>query len=483
MIFNSNTFFFFFLLVFLLCLLINNATIFDEKRRVQLRNGILLIASYYFYAFLKWEFVFLLLATTAVNYVCSLKIDSKKKAGQLFFAKLWMWIAVAFSIGLLVYFKYVNFFIDSIQEAFSMLGIGLKMNFIQIALPVGISFFTFQALTYTLDVYKGKIEVRKSFMDVALFVSFFPTILSGPIERARNLMPQLEQASKISWKNVITGGKLFLWGLFKKVVIADRLANYINIVYMGSITDHSSITLIITAVLYSFQIYADFSGYSDMAIGIGKILGFDLMKNFNYPYFSTSIKEFWKRWHISLTSWFTEYVYIPLGGNRVKQSRWILNISTVFLLSGLWHGANWSFIFWGILHAVYYLVEFYYKKSELYIKNLFRKKYVKLNQLFSMVIVFILVTIAWIYFRIENIGKASDLITYFFSGKKEFYWGMSSFTTGMTIFLLFLFLILDWIKYKNIKFNSIINAAGYAFLLALILLVGVSDVGFVYFQF
>ena len=473
MIFNSTTFFLFFSFVFFLCLL--------TQKQIPLRNSILLIASYYFYAFLKWEFVFLLFATTVVNYVCSHWIDKAKKNEQFVLAKTGMWIAVVFSIGLLGYFKYMNFFIDSVQEALALLGIGLKTKFMQIALPIGISFFTFQALTYTLDVYKGKIATRKNFIDIALFVSFFPTILSGPIERARNLLPQFEQKSKITWDNLLLGSKLFIWGLFKKVVIADRLANYVNVVYMGTVTDHSMTTLIITAILYSFQIYADFSGYSDMAQGIGKLLGFNLMDNFKYPYFATSIKEFWKRWHISLTSWFTEYVYIPLGGNRVSQRRWILNISAVFLLSGLWHGAKWSFIFWGALHAVYYLGEFYWKKFCL--RGTDNRCFKLLNNIFSMLLVLSLVTIAWIFFRVEDVGKASQIISGFFSGKTGFYWGMSSFTTGMTMLLLILFVILDGIRYRKVQFNPALNVLGYALILSITLLFGVSDVGFVYFQF
>jgi D-alanyl-lipoteichoic acid acyltransferase DltB (MBOAT superfamily) len=469
MIFNSTPFFLFFSLFFLLSICINR---FLKKQEVQLRNVVLLLASYYFYAFLKWEFVFLLFATTLVNYICALKIAEEKKKQRLKYAKYWLWFAVVFSIGLLGYFKYVNFFIDSVNEAFVLLGIGVKTSLMQIALPVGISFFTFQALTYSIDVYREKITARKDFIRVALFVSFFPTILSGPIERARNLIPQFEQKTNISWENIVGGGKLFLWGLFQKVVIADRLADYINIVYSGSIVEHSSLTLIVTAVFYSFQIYADFSGYSDMAIGIAKILGFNLMRNFNYPYFSTSIKEFWKRWHISLTSWFTEYVYLPLGGNRVTQGRWIFNISAVFLLSGLWHGANWSFIFWGALHAAYYLAEFYLKKLRL-----------PSLEILNTIVVFALVTIAWIYFRVENFQLTNTIIVRFFDGTTDFFYGVSSFTMALTVALLILFIGLDWIRYKEIKFNPTVQALGYAFILSLVLLFGVSNSSFVYFQF
>lgn len=225
-------------------------------------------------------------------------------------------------------------------------------------MPIGLSFFTFQALSYSIDIYRGKIKPETSFINVALFVAFFPTLLSGPIERARNLLPQLRERLLFNEDNIIAGAKLFIWGLFKKVVIADRLAEYVNMIY-GNPEAHTGSTLAITAVFYSFQIYADFSGYADMAIGSGRMMGIKLMENFNLPYCVNSFKEFWRRWHISLTSWFTEYVYISMGGNRVNKARWILNISTVFLLSGVWHGATYSFILWGMIHALLYLLEYY----------------------------------------------------------------------------------------------------------------------------
>lgn len=496
MFFNSFSFAVFFSCLLLLCLIVQTIRIVPDKMKITVRNTILLVASYCFYAFLKWEFVFLLLATTTVNYVCSLWMKRN--------ANLWMWFAVVVSIGILGYFKYAGFFAEAVTDAFALLGIGIKIKFLKIALPVGISFFTFQALTYTLDVYKGKLKASGNFIDVALFVSFFPTILSGPIEKARNLLPQIRQYTKITGDDLLAGGKLFIWGLFKKMVIADRLAYYVDFSY--SFGNGSSITLIVTAVFYSFQIYADFSGYSDMAIGIARALGFRLTNNFYYPYFSTSIKEFWKRWHISLTSWFTEYVYIPLGGNRVSRLRWILNISAVFLLSGLWHGADWTFIVWGALHACYYLVEFYCKKGFHYKQNCRRRqsRHCKENRHCVLepqssrisqgiprqardgvyrIMVFALVTIAWVFFRIENTGKAAEVIQGFFKGTCDFFWGMSSFTTLLAFWLLGLFIVLDWIRYKNIKFPPVVTAGGYALILSLILLFGVSDAGFVYFQF
>ncbi|MDH8700989.1 alginate O-acetyltransferase complex protein AlgI [Dysgonomonadaceae bacterium PH5-43] len=480
MIFNSLSFGFFFAIILLCCIALQAL---PSDNKVKFRNLILLLSSYYFYAFLKWEFVILLLVTTLINYVSAIKIDKYKLSNNIK-TKYWLWIAVVGSLCILGYFKYVNFFIGSVNDALEVLGISVKLGLLKIILPVGISFFTFQALTYTLDVYKGKMLITKSFTDYALFVSFFPTILSGPIERARNLLPQIQSPTKINLECLIEGGKRFLWGAFKKMVIADRLAVYINMVYASNPEHHSSYTLIVVAIFYSFQIYADFSGYSDMAIGVARAMGFKLNENFKYPYFSTSIKEFWKRWHISLTSWFTEYVYIPLGGNRVSEYRWIFNISSVFLLSGLWHGANWSFILWGALHAIYYLAEYYWKKTNVYIL-LDRKNtiYSILRNIFSTLIVITLVSIAWVFFRIEDIEKAYGVVMGMFNQSGVFIWGSSAFTTALTLLLLIAFIGLDWIKYKEVKFNPYMSAIGYACLLAMIQLFGVSDGGFVYFQF
>lgn len=483
MLFNSGSFFIFYLILFALLLSIQQIKKLSKEKKPLVRNGILLIVSYYFYGFLDWRFVPILLFTTLVNYFFSLQIASALKNQEKGKAKKWLTATIILSIGVLAYFKYVGFFIESTNIALMKLGIGIHLNLIKVLLPVGISFFTFQALTYSLDVYKQKIPVHRNIIDVALFISFFPTILSGPIEKARNLLPQLiDSEAKLSLQNLFEGGKLFVWGLFKKMVIADRLADYINIVYGGDPSNHSSITLIATAVFYSFQIYADFSGYSDMAIGIARTFGFRLSSNFHFPYFSTSIKEFWKRWHISLTSWFSEYLYIGMGGNRVSQARWILNISTVFLVSGFWHGANWSFIVWGALHAFYYLCEYYYKKTKVY-KGLSIMQNSLIWNFFSAILVIALVSIAWVFFRIENIGQAYNTVVSFFDQPGLFYWGSSAFSTALTVLLLGFFILADWIKYKHIVRSPFLRAVGYAVLLCLVVLLGVSDSAFVYFQF
>lgn len=480
MFFNSYSFVLFFLSLLVGVLLIQWSPGVQEHKKLRWRNIILLVSSYYFYAFLRWEYLLLLLLTTLINYYCGQKLGKLTEKKE---KKKYVFLAVFVSIGILAYFKYANFFIDSVVSALSLLGIAPQLSLAKIALPIGISFFTFQALSYTLDVYNGKMQARKSFVDVALYVSFFPTILSGPIERGRNLIPQIEEYTPLRLSECIEGGKQFLWGLFKKIVIADRLAAYINIVYGGSPEDFSSMTLLMAAVLYSFQIYTDFSGYSDMAIGIGRVLGFRLMTNFKFPYFATSIKEFWKRWHISLTSWFTEYVYIPMGGNRVSEVRWLINISAVFLLSGLWHGANWTFILWGALHTVYYLVEHYYRKWKPVFLLMEKPWLRRLSNLVSVVLVFVLVTIAWVFFRVEDFSKACAIVSRFTDLSGGLYWGMSAFTTMLALFLLFLFFCMEWLLYRQIKLPWVLNAMAYAVVLAMTVLFSVTSGGFVYFQF
>lgn len=441
MFFNSFEYIAFLFVVFLFMLLTN------KKATLQIRNLGLLIFSYYFYAQLNSYFIFLLIYTTLINYLCGKWIiycQLKQKS-----AKIATTVSIVFSLVVLAFFKYA-YLIDA-----------------SILLPVGLSFFTFQALSYPIDLYRKKITDEKNILNVALYIAFFPTLLSGPIERARNLLPQLKNPTNINWETVMEGSKVFVWGLFKKVVIADRLAEYVNWAYSSPDSQTGS-TLAIAALLYSFQIYCDFSGYADMAIGSGKILGFQIMQNFKFPYFASTIKEFWRRWHISLTSWFTEYVYFSMGGNRVNQLRWVLNISTVFLLSGIWHGATWGFIVWGVLHAILYLIEHYCPLKPIYLLN--------------HLLVFISISIAWIFFRIENSSTAWYIITKICCNiNSPIGLGSSSFTTLLTLVLLVLFIVREYLIYKekipqkySIEFILLMLGIG---------LLGVSTDQFVYFQF
>lgn len=441
MLFNTFEYLFFFCIVFLLFVSTNN------KNTLKLRNLFLLIASYYFYAQLHSWFVILLIYTTVVNYFCGSWIARDQQQGKS--GKRFVTTAIVLSIAQLVFFKYAYLVNPTIL------------------LPVGLSFFTFQALSYSIDIYRKKIEPEKNVVDIALFIAFFPTLLSGPIERARNLIPQLKEKTSVSWDNFKGGAGLFIWGVFKKVVIADRLAEYVNAVYFSP-ESHSGSTLALAALFYSFQIYCDFSGYADMAIGSGRVMGFKIMQNFNFPYCVNTFKEFWRRWHISLTSWFTEYVYISLGGNRVSQARWILNISLVFLLSGIWHGATWSFVLWGAMHSVFYLVERFWGPK-------------RPNILYHL-LVFVMITFAWIFFRIENSVEAWHVVTRICSDIiSPVYWGSSTFSTLLTMLLLGIFMLREYLMYRNILPQK--SAWEYLFLLLAIGLFGVSSDQFVYFQF
>ena len=441
MLFNTFEYLFFFCIIFLLFVSTNN------KNTLKLRNLFLLTASYYFYAQLHSWFVILLIYTTVVNYFCGSWIARDQQQGKS--GKRFVTTAIVLSIVQLVFFKYAYLANPTIL------------------LPVGLSFFTFQALSYSIDIYRKKIEPEKNVVDVALFIAFFPTLLSGPIERARNLIPQLKEKTSVSWDNFKEGAGLFIWGLFKKVVIADRLAEYVNAVYFSP-ESHSGSTLALAALFYSFQIYCDFSGYADMAIGSGRVMGFKIMQNFNFPYCVNTFKEFWRRWHISLTSWFTEYVYISLGGNRVSQARWILNISLVFLLSGIWHGATWSFVLWGAMHAVFYLVERFWGP--------------KRPNILCHLLVFVMITFAWIFFRIESSVEAWHVVTRICSDIiSPVYWGSSTFSTLLTMLLLGIFMLREYLMYRNILPQK--SSWEYLFLLLAIGLFGVSSDQFVYFQF
>jgi D-alanyl-lipoteichoic acid acyltransferase DltB (MBOAT superfamily) len=317
--------------------------------------------------------------------------------------------ALTLNLGILILFKYANFITLNINDLFHFLGIKWEISFLDLLLPVGISFYTFQAIGYTIDVYKGTISAEKNFITYALFISFFPQLVAGPIERAKNLLPQFYRIHQFDTGRFMQGAKLILWGYFMKVVVSDRLAIYVNFVY-GNISYHSAITLIVAIIFFAFQIYCDFGGYSNIAIGCAKIMGFDLMTNFRRPYLSTSVIEFWRRWHISLSTWFRDYVYIPLGGNRCSRRRNYLNIFITFTISGLWHGANWTFIIWGALNGIFQIIEKF--------TSGFRKKWATFFHLskisaiihvFNVLFTFTIITATWVFFRSANIDTALQI--------------------------------------------------------------------------
>ena len=324
-----------------------------------------------------------------------------------------MILALLVSLGVLFFFKYFNFLSESVTSLLQSIAIPMQPLTLKIMLPVGISFYTFQSLSYVIDVYKGDVKPQKNFLKYALFISFFPQLVAGPIERTKNLMPQLFEDRKFDHDKAVYGLRLMLIGFLKKLIIADSISKYVDMIY-NDVHSYFGLTFIVATIFFTFQIYCDFSGYSDIAIGTAKLLNIDLMTNFKSPYLSTSIKQFWSRWHISLSTWFRDYVYIPLGGNRCKKARVNFNLLVTFFASGLWHGANWTFVLWGGLHGFYQVIEnFLYEKFG---KKTSEKKHPKLSGFCHGVVTFALVSFAWIFFRANNVSDAFYVVTHLHRG-------------------------------------------------------------------
>lgn len=390
MLFNSIEFFLLIIPVFFLYW-------FPLSRNLKGQNWLLLVASYFFYGWWDWRFLFLIAFSSILDFTIAKRLDLESNVHR---RKILLWTSILVNIGFLAFFKYFNFFIESFSEAFTFFGYSLAPNRLDIILPVGISFYTFQTMSYTLDVYRKKLNANDDIISFLAFVSFFPQLVAGPIERASHLLPQFTNPRKFDYAWAISGGKIFIWGLFKKVVIADNAAVLVEGVF-SSYSQQSSMSLILGSIFFSFQIYGDFSGYSDMATGLSRIFGFDLISNFKFPYLSKNISVFWKRWHISLTSWFRDYLYIPLGGNRRGKKRAMLNVFIVFLVSGFWHGANWTFIVWGLIHGLIYL--FYFvsepKKEDVFLSF-------SVSNLFQITLTFLLVSLAFVFFRSPSVYDA-----------------------------------------------------------------------------
>lgn len=389
MLFNSIEFLIFLPIVFLLYWLVFN-------RHTTWRNGFIVTVSYVFYGWWNWKFLLLIAFTSFCSWISGLGIEKYRHRGSI--AKTINAANIIVNLGVLGVFKYYNFFVSSFADVF--LHGNNEGLLLHVMLPVGISFYTFQALSYSIDVYKEKIAPTRNMMQFFAFVSFFPQLVAGPIERATHLLPQFAVKSHLCYESLTSGLRQMVWGFFKKMVVADNLAIYVNLVY-NNVESYHGLPLIWAAIFFTFQIYADFSGYSDIAIGTARIFGFDLMTNFRRPYLSRSIKEYWSRWHISLSTWFRDYVYIPLGGNRVSTPRWCVNIMITFLLSGFWHGAVWTFVIWGGVHGLLQLTE--------KICHLKQYKYdipVKLNQFFRVILTFGFVALAFILFRANSFTDA-----------------------------------------------------------------------------
>ena len=476
MLFNSFQFLFFFIII----------TSLYFAMPYQKRWLLLLISSCYFYMAFVPIYILILGFTIVIDYFAGIYIENSEGRRR----KMYLIFSLFANIGVLAVFKYYNF----INENFSILLKGLLLNnslpYLNILLPIGLSFHTFQAMSYTIEVYRGNQKAERHFGIYSLYVMFYPQLVAGPIERPQNLLHQFREKYDFDYDRVIEGLKLMLWGLFKKIVIADRLANYVNIIYYNP-EQHNGMTFILATIFFAFQIYCDFSGYSDIAIGAAKVMGFKLMTNFNRPYFARNISDFWKRWHISLSSWFKDYLYISLGGNRVSVPRWYLNLFLVFLISGLWHGANWTYIIWGAINGFYLVFAIITQRYRSKINKLSGiEKLPVLNHLFQVLVTFMLACFAWIFFRANNVSDAISIINKIFTFSGRIFIGDSQkllYCIAGIIFLIIIEIRREFFGHSILPFktdNWFKEQIAYATLVVLILLFGVFDGGqFIYFQF
>ena len=445
-----------------------------------MQNSLILVSSYVFYGWWDYRFLSLIFLSTIVDYIIGLNIpkqDSERKQ------KLLLWCSVLFNLSVLGFFKYYNFFVDSWIDLFSSVGYEIKSVWtLNIILPVGISFYTFQTMSYTIDVYNDKLKPTTNFVSFASFVSFFPQLVAGPIERATNLLPQILNKRYFNYEQAIQGLRLILWGMFKKVVIADSLAPMVNTIF-GEYNNYGGGTLILGAIYFSFQIYCDFSGYSDVAIGTAKLFGFELMSNFKFPYLSRNIGEFWRKWHISLSSWFKDYLYIPLGGSRNGKYISLRNIFIIFLVSGFWHGANMTYVFWGFFHSILFIPSFIFKKNRKHMNTVIAEKtnFPSFKEILQVVTTYTLVTIGWIFFRSETITDSFNylgLILYELDIPDRFINGL--------VYVI-LIVSIDYIIRKkerlDIKINKHIDLILSASLIILIFWFYNRSSDFIYFQF
>lgn len=478
MLFNSFEFLFFLPVVFTLYWFV------FKKFRIQ--NILILIASYVFYGWWDWRFLGLIFLSTIVDYTLGLQIKKTNKKQK---RKYLLILSLIFNLGLLGFFKYYNFFIDNWINAWSLLGVNMHKSTLQIILPVGISFYTFQTLSYTIDVYRNKLNPTKNFIAFASFVSFFPQLVAGPIERATNLLPQFYKKRTFSYNLAVSGMKLIFWGLFKKIVIADNCAIYVNEIF-DNYQGQSSLTLILGAIYFAFQIYGDFSGYSDIAIGTSRLFGFNLMRNFNYPYFSRDIAEFWRRWHISLSTWFRDYVYIPLGGSKGAKWLQIRNVFVIFLVSGFWHGANWTFVAWGGLNALFFLPLLLTNKNRNNTNTVAENRRLpSLKEMCQIGVTFCLTTFAWIFFRAENVSVAFSFIANIFNNhnlfKLDYLGGIERYSFEI-IFLIPILYFFEWNnRNRETPFDGKYKIINEIIVLIFLLVFGqfTNHSSFIYFQF
>lgn len=482
MLFNSFDFAIFLPIVFILYWFVTN-------RNLKLQNALIVVASYVFYGWWDWRFLSLIVFSTIVDYTVGRQLRNEERDSR---RKLLLLTSILVNLGFLGFFKYYNFFLENFVAAFSFFGRNISPNSLNIILPVGISFYTFQTLSYTIDVYKRKLEPTKDFVAFSAFVSFFPQLVAGPIERATNLLPQFYKKRVFDYDKAVDGMRQILWGLFKKVVIADNCAEFANQIFNNS-ADMNGSTLVLGALFFTFQIYGDFSGYSDIAIGTSRLFGFNLMQNFAFPYFSRDVAEFWRRWHISLSTWFRDYLYIPLGGSRGGLWMKVRNTFIIFIVSGFWHGANWTFIVWGALNAVYFLPLLLTKNNR---KNLNviaeGRVFPSLREFSMMILTFGLTVFAWIFFRAESMGHAISYIGEILSASLFEIPKFAGMRRALiTVLFVGVFILIEWNGRKSqyaiadlgLKWKRPYRYAMYYIIILCIFWFSGSEQDFIYFQF
>lgn len=487
MLFNSLDFAVFLPIVFVIYW-------FVTARNLKQQNLLVVVASYVFYGWWDWRFLALILFSTLTDYWIGITMDTQKKQSN---RKVLLWISIVVNLGFLGFFKYYNFFVENFVAAFSLFGNEISPNTLNIILPVGISFYTFQTLSYTIDIYKGKLKPTRDFIAFAAFVCFFPQLMAGPIERATNLLKQFENKRHFDYREAVDGLRQILWGLFKKVVIADNAATFANMIF-NSPESYPGSVLFLGAVFFAIQIYGDFSGYSDIAIGTSRLFGISLMRNFAFPYFSRDIAEFWRRWHISLSTWFRDYLYIPLGGSKGSLRKKIRNTFIIFIVSGFWHGANWTFIVWGILNALYFLPLLLSNRNRKNIDTVAQGRlFPTIKELVQMASTFAITVLAWVFFRAESVSHAIEYLkgtlSYSFFTLPQGHHFIGSGIHPIAMFTLIAFFIsIEWIGRTReyaiekmlIKQHITWRWSFYAFVIFLIgVFAQTSETPFIYFQF
>jgi alginate O-acetyltransferase complex protein AlgI len=440
LLFNSLEFFLFLPVIFLLYW-------FVFSKSLKWQNLLVLAASYFFYGWWSWKFLCLLALSTLLDYLYGFGVASlnKKKA------KFFLWLSIINNLGILAIFKYYDFFALQFAKGFELLGLHSNPVFLNVALPIGISFYTFHGMSYVFDIYRDKQKPVSNIVDYAVFVSFFPLLVAGPIERANHLLPQVQKSRLFNYTQAVEGCRLILWGLFKKVVIADSLAVLVDNIF-DHYTEYDGVSLMAGAVAFSFQIYGDFSGYTDIALGTAKLFGFELLSNFKFPYFSRDIAEFWRRWHISLSSWFKDYLYIPLGGSKDGKLKAVRNTFIIFIMSGFWHGANWNFIAWGFIHACGFLPLLIMNRNRKHVTDVVAQNnyFPSFKELWQMGTTFAFVSLAWIFFRADNINHALNFIKSMFSELFNFnsLVNLKRIQINSFYYIIF-FILIDWFLRKN----------------------------------